>query len=108
MEKFNERLKRILLERKINQTKLGEIIGIKQATISTWVLGKSVPEHENLALLSKGLDLTPQYLLYGHEPETDNSNSFLDKYEISKEELLEFFEWKKQKAEEKINKLKQQ
>jgi len=32
----------------------------------------------------------------------------LDKYDISKEELLEFFEWKKQKAEEKINKLKQQ
>jgi transcriptional regulator with XRE-family HTH domain len=70
METFSERLQKLLKEKKIKQTHLQYIIGIKQATISTWVLGKAMPQRATMENLAKALGVTAQYLEYGDEPNT--------------------------------------
>lgn len=47
-----ERIRELMQEEGLNQSKLAEKIGIKQNTISAWLLGKKEPSIRSLWLLA--------------------------------------------------------
>lgn len=47
-----ERIKELMQEEGLNQSKLAEKIGVKQNTISAWLLGKKEPSIRSLWLLA--------------------------------------------------------
>ncbi|HRW29046.1 MAG TPA: helix-turn-helix transcriptional regulator, partial [Emcibacteraceae bacterium] len=62
--KFGERLKAMRKNRKnINQTALGNLMGVKQSTISRWEAGIDEPEHDHLRALADYFDCSVDYLL---------------------------------------------
>lgn len=50
-------------EEKLNQTRLAEKIGVKQNTISAWVLGKKEPSIKSLWLLADYFNVDIDYLV---------------------------------------------
>ncbi len=63
-QKFGERLKYMRKNLKnINQTELGNIMGVKQSTISRWESGIDEPEHEHVRALADYFKCTTDYLL---------------------------------------------
>ncbi|MCP5381758.1 MAG: helix-turn-helix transcriptional regulator [Kordiimonadaceae bacterium] len=62
--KFGERLKTMRKNRKnINQTDLGNLMGVKQSTISRWEAGIDEPEHDHLRALADYFNCSVDYLL---------------------------------------------
>lgn len=47
----------------LNQSKLGEKIGVRQNTISAWLLGKKEPSIRSLWLLADYFDVEIDYLV---------------------------------------------
>lgn len=63
-EKFGERLKYMRKSVKnVNQTELGQIMGVKQSTISRWEGGVDEPEHDHIRALADFFKCTTDYLL---------------------------------------------
>ncbi len=58
-----ERIKELMKEEKLNQTRLAEKIGVKQNTISAWVLGKKEPSIKSLWLLADYFNVDIDYLV---------------------------------------------
>lgn len=48
---------------RMSQDQLGELVGVKKQTISGWENGRNMPNAERLALLSKELGCSVDYLL---------------------------------------------
>lgn len=65
IELFGERLKRIRIERNLNQDQLASISGVAQATISEYESGKrrAAPRSDQVAKLATALEVTTDYLL---------------------------------------------
>tara|TARA_R110002096_G_scaffold416576_2_gene619307 strand:- start:133867 stop:134490 length:624 start_codon:yes stop_codon:yes gene_type:complete len=62
--KFGERLKYMRKNLKnINQTELGNIMGVQQSTISRWEAGIDEPEHDHVRALADYFKCTIDYLL---------------------------------------------
>lgn len=62
--KFGERLKYLRKNTKnMNQTELGNVMGVKQSTISRWEAGIDEPEHDNVIALADFFECTTDYLL---------------------------------------------
>ena len=57
------RIKELMKEEKLNQTRLAEKIGVKQNTISAWVLGKKEPSIKSLWLLADYFNVDIDYLV---------------------------------------------
>jgi transcriptional regulator with XRE-family HTH domain len=55
---FQNKIRKIMTERKLPQTKLAEMIGVRQSQISNWLNGKSLPNYESLAALSDKLEIS--------------------------------------------------
>ena len=51
----------------LNQTQLADLAGLTAPTISQYESGKRKPSSKALFQLSKSLQVTPSYLLYGRE-----------------------------------------
>lgn len=60
---FFEILKDIMIDKKLNQTKLANIIGVKQSQVSEWLNGKNKPGYDNLKTICLALNISADYLL---------------------------------------------
>jgi len=58
-----ERLKGLMKDFGLNQSKLAEKVGIKQNTISAWLLGKKEPSITSLWLLADFFEIDIDYLV---------------------------------------------
>ncbi len=58
-----ERIKELMKEQGLKQVQLAELIGVKQNTISAWVLGKKEPCISSLWLLADYFDVDIDYLI---------------------------------------------
>lgn len=59
----SERIKELMKENNLNQVKLAENIGVKQNTISAWLLGKKQPNITSLWLLADYFDVDIDYIV---------------------------------------------
>lgn len=60
---FAERLKELMKEQGLNQVRLSERVGIKQNTISAWLLKKKEPSVTSLWLLADYFQVDIDYLI---------------------------------------------
>jgi len=61
---FGIKLKRLLEERNITQTKLAEILNCRQSIISRWIKGISAnPKKETIDKLANALNVSPSYFI---------------------------------------------
>ena len=58
-----ERIKELMKEQGLKQVQLAELIGVKQNTISSWLLGKKEPCINSLWLLADYFDVDIDYLV---------------------------------------------
>lgn len=58
-----KRIKELMEIEKINQTSLAEKLGVKQNTVSSWVLDKKEPNIRSLWLLADYFDVDIDYLV---------------------------------------------
>ena len=58
-----ERIKELMKEHNLNQSKLSEKIGVSQVAISTWLLKKKEPSIRSLWLLADFFDMDIDYLV---------------------------------------------
>lgn len=52
-------IKDIMIENKLSQQQLANIIGVNQTTISQWLLGKKKPSYDNIVSICKHFNVTP-------------------------------------------------
>mgnify|MGYP000398380046 CR=1 FL=1 len=64
---MKENIKRLMKERGLTQRKLGEIIGVPQATIASWLTGRGNPKHDGLLKLSSAFGV-PVHEITGEVP----------------------------------------
>lgn len=103
MEDFKARLIRLMKEKKYNNSTLAIAIGAKSpSTVQQWVVGKGMPELNNIEKISIQLNTTPAYLLYGIKepapPEQLREPEETYGIKIEKSELIEFYKWKADQA----------
>ena len=60
---FAERLKELMNEQGLNQVRLSEKVGIKQNTISAWLLKKKEPCIRSLWMIADYFDVDIDYLV---------------------------------------------
>ena len=60
---FVEILKDLMVELNLNQTRLADLIGIKQSQVSEWLKGKSKPGYDNIKLICIRLNVAPERIL---------------------------------------------
>ncbi len=58
-----QRIKELMKVEGLNQTQLANRLGLKQSTISTWVLGKKEPSIRSLWALADYFDVDIDYLV---------------------------------------------
>lgn len=58
-----ERIRELMKEQELNQVKLAQKIGVKQNTISAWLLGKKEPCINSLWLLADYFDVDIDYIV---------------------------------------------
>ena len=58
-----ERIKELMREQNLNQSKLAEKIGVRQNTISDWLAKKKEPSIRSLWLLADYFDIDVDYLI---------------------------------------------
>lgn len=59
----SERIKELMQEQNLNQVKLAEKIGVKQNTISAWLLKKKEPSIRSLWLLANYFNVDIDYIV---------------------------------------------
>lgn len=60
---FAERLRELMKEQGLNQVKLAERVGVKQNTISAWLLKKKEPSLTSLWLVADYFGVDTDYLI---------------------------------------------
>ena len=60
---FAERLRELMKEQGLNQVKLAERVGVKQNTISAWLLKKKEPSLTSLWLVADYFGVETDYLI---------------------------------------------
>lgn len=60
---FAEKLKLLRKERNITQEELAELLSVSRQAVSKWESGTGYPETEKLLIISKGLNVSLDYLL---------------------------------------------
>ena len=68
-------------EKKMTQSKLGELLGVSNKAISKWENGKSLPNTKLMSKLCEILDVSLEELLNGMRNENIDSNSSLTEFE---------------------------
>lgn len=78
---LGEKLRKLRIARQLSQEQLADKLQVSRQAISKWELGESIPDTENLILLSKFYGVSIDYLLLNElnissELETKRSRSF--------------------------------
>jgi len=68
MNKVNTMIKRLRLEKGINQEQLAEQLHVTRQAVSNWETGKTQPDIETLTQLAEFFHVSVEYLIYGKEP----------------------------------------
>ncbi len=101
MEDFKGRLSRLMKEKNFNNSSLGREIEKVPSAVKKWVDGEGMPELKAIDKIAKILQVSPAYLLYGVEetpPMVLREPEPVYGVEITKDELIEFYKWKAEKA----------
>lgn len=89
---FGRKLKELRLEKKINQSELGEIIGISPSTVGMYERDQRFPDKDILGKIADYFDVSIDYLLgrtNEKNPNVRNSKINIDKNKKDVEDLLE-------------------
>jgi len=70
MNKVNIMIKRLRLEKNINQEQLAEQLHVTRQAVSNWETGKTQPDIEMLTQIAAYFGVSVEYLIYGKEPVT--------------------------------------
>lgn len=91
---FAERLRIALDFRNMKATELSELTGINKSTISQYLSKEYEPKRERIELFAKTLNVNEVWLTGYDVPmeinSSDINDSFVEKYELSPEELKEY------------------
>lgn len=91
---FAERLRMALDFRNMKATELSELTGINKSTISQYLSKEYEPKRERIELFAKTLNVNEVWLTGYDVPmeinSSDINDSFVEKYELSPEELKEY------------------
>ena len=68
MNKVNTTIRRLRLEKGINQEQLAEQLHVTRQAVSSWENGKTQPDIETLTQLAAYFQVSVEYLIYGQEP----------------------------------------
>lgn len=68
MNKVNSTIKRLRLEKSINQEQLAEQLHVTRQAVSNWETGKTQPDIETLTQMAEYFGVSVEYLIYGKEP----------------------------------------
>lgn len=75
VNKFIERLSRVLSDRDMRQADLAKISGIRASSISDWMSGKYFPKQDKIDAIAKALSVSPAWLMgYGEDTEAKEKN----------------------------------
>ena len=93
-ETFGARLLKRRKELKLSQAALGKLVKVAHVTISQWERDETQPAGKRLFALSKGLQCTPTWLLFGDQDQTPGEPTSEPSYELSETQklLLDLFE----------------
>ena len=72
MNKVSHTIKRLRLEKKMNQEQLAEQLHVTRQAVSNWETGKTQPDIETLTSIAEYFGVSVEYLIYGKEPVTDS------------------------------------
>ena len=84
---FGEKLKKARIEKGYKQSELGEILGLKNTTISNWEKGVSNPDVEIVAKLCNILNVTASYFF--DDMASNEILSFSERQVIKKYRLID-------------------
>jgi len=70
MNKVNLMIKRLRLEKSLNQEQLAEQLHVTRQAVSNWENGKTQPDIETLTRIAEFFGVSVEYLIYGKEPKT--------------------------------------
>jgi transcriptional regulator with XRE-family HTH domain len=83
-----KRAKHLMAEQGVNQNDIISIMNVtSRGAISHYLTGRNKPTLEALTKLSKYLNVTPQYLLFGGEKNTELNGALLTQYSKRVREL---------------------
>ena len=63
-------------ERKITQTELANLTGIRQSSISDWLNDRYEPKQDKVYIIAKALNVSPAWLLGYDEPSTNQTEGY--------------------------------
>ena len=72
MNKVSHTIKRLRLEKNINQEQLAEQLHVTRQAVSNWETGKTQPDIDTLTSIAEFFGVSVEYLIYGKEPVTDS------------------------------------
>ncbi|MFA5449094.1 MAG: helix-turn-helix transcriptional regulator [Clostridia bacterium] len=55
-------IKQIMIEHKLSQQQLADILGVNQTTVSQWLLGRKKPGYDSIMLLYRKFNIEPNEL----------------------------------------------
>ena len=67
MNKVNTTIKRLRLEKNLNQEQLAEQLHVTRQAVSNWETGKTQPDIETLTQIAEFFGVSVEYLIYGKE-----------------------------------------
>ena len=56
---YRDVIKQIMVENKLSQQKLADILGVNQTTVSQWLLGKKKPGYDSIMLIYEKFHIEP-------------------------------------------------
>ncbi|MFI3164961.1 MAG: helix-turn-helix transcriptional regulator [Bacillota bacterium] len=56
---YIELLEQIMIEKKLSQQKIAEILEVNQTTVSQWLLGRKKPGYDNIRSICKNFEVSP-------------------------------------------------
>lgn len=61
MVNFNyiDTIKDLMIENNLSQEKFAKIVGVNQTTVSQWLLGRKKPGLDNIVMICKKFNITP-------------------------------------------------
>ena len=72
MNKVSHTIKRLRLEKNMNQDQLAEQLHVTRQAVSNWETGKTQPDIDTLTSIAEFFGVSVEYLIYGKEPVTDS------------------------------------
>jgi len=72
VNKVNSMIKKLRLEKGLNQEEFAQQLHVTRQAVSNWETGKNQPDIETLTQIAENFGVSVEYLIYGKEPTADN------------------------------------